>query len=457
MKKILILGAGRSASTLIEYLLKVASISDYEVTVADTSLDLAQQKTKNHPKSRAIALDTNDETKTREEIQRADLVVSMLPAFLHPAIAKQCVKFKKNMVTASYVSPEMKALDEEAKKAGIILMNESGLDPGIDHASAMKIIDHIKAQCGKLTSFKSYTGGLIAPESDDNPWGYKFTWAPKNVILAGQGTAKYLENGKFAFIPYHKLFTRTEPISIDGYGDFEGYANRDSISYRSVYGIEDVQTLLRGTLRKEGYCEAWNVFVQLGMTDDTYIIPNSEELTNKEFLELFLPLEKEDTETRLLDYLGHEMNNEILYKLEWLGLFGDAKLGVKNATPAMMLQTLLEEKWKLKDGDIDMIVMQHQFEYEMPKKDKTNDGKRHGGDRSVTKHKIESSLVVKGDDAIHTAMAKTVGLPVGIITKLILEGNIKLTGVQIPTVKEIYLLLLEELEGLGVRFVEKER
>ncbi|HTB30888.1 MAG TPA: saccharopine dehydrogenase C-terminal domain-containing protein, partial [Bacteroidia bacterium] len=327
-----------------------------------------------------------------------------------------------------------------AKKAGIILMNESGLDPGIDHASAMKIIDHIKAEVGKLIVFKSYTGGLIAPESDDNPWGYKFTWNPRNVILAGQGTARYLENGKYAFIPYNKLFTRTENISIEGYGDFEGYANRDSLGYRSVYGIEDVQTIIRGTLRKDGYCEAWNVFVQLGMTDDSYIIPDSEKLSNKEFLGLFLPSEKEDTETRLLDYLGHDINNEILYKIEWLGLFNDTVLGVKNASPALMLQTLLEDKWRLKEGDIDMIVMQHQFEYEM-------NGK---------KHKLNSTLVVKGDDAIHTAMAKTVGLPVGIITKLILEGNIKLTGVHTPTVKEIYEPLLTELEGLGVRFVERE-
>ncbi len=440
MKKILILGAGRSASSLIDYLLKTAAVNNYEVTVADTSLELAQQKTRNHPQSRTIALDIHDETKTHEEIQRADLVISMLPAFLHPAIAKECVKLKKHMVTASYVSPEMKELDEEAKRAGIILMNESGLDPGIDHASAMKIIDEIKVQGGKLTVFKSYTGGLIAPESDNNPWGYKFTWAPRNVILAGQGTARYLEDGKYAFIPYHKLFTRTEPISIDGYGDFEGYANRDSLSYRSVYGIEDVKTILRGTLRKEGYCEAWNAFVQLGMTDDSYIIPDSEKLTNKEFLSLFLPAEKEDIETRLLDYLGHEINNEILYKIEWLGLFNDTVLGIPNASPALMLQTLLEDKWKLNEGDIDMIVMQHQFEYEIKGK----------------KHKLNSSLVVKGDDAIHTAMAKTVGLPVGIITKLILEGHIKLKGVQTPTVKEIYEPLLNELEGLGVKFVERE-
>jgi len=440
MKKILIIGAGRSSSSLIEYLLKVAAQNNYEVTVADASLDLARQKTNNHPNSRAIFLDTGDEIKTHAEIKNADIVVSMLPAFLHPAIAEQCVKFKKSLVTASYVSPEMKALDEDAKKAGILLMNESGLDPGIDHASAMKIIDAIKSEGGKLNVFKSYTGGLIAPESDDNPWGYKFTWAPRNVILAGQGTARYMENGKYAFIPYTKLYTRTEKIHVDGLGDFEGYANRDSLSYRSIYGIEDVQTILRGTLRKAGYCEAWNVFVQLGMTDDSYIIPESEKLSIREVVESFLPNGKEDIKTRLAAYVGIPVKGEIMAKLEWLGLFEDKKLNVKNASPAVILQTLLEDKWKLKEGDIDMIVMQHQFEYELNGKAK----------------KLQSSLVVKGDDAIHTAMAKTVGYPVGIITKLILEGKIKLTGVQTPTVKEIYEPLLSELEGLGVRFEEKE-
>jgi saccharopine dehydrogenase-like NADP-dependent oxidoreductase len=440
MKKILVLGAGRSSSSLIEYLLKIAATNDYEVTVADTSLELARQKTKKNPRSRPILLDTNNEIKTREEIQRADLVISMLPAFLHPAIAIQCVRLKKHLVTASYVSPEMKNLDAEAKKAGIILMNEAGLDPGIDHASAMKIIDRIKSDGGKILAFKSYTGGLIAPESDDNPWGYKFTWNPRNVVLAGQGTAKYIENGKYAFIPYQKLFTRTEKIHVDGLGDFEGYANRDSLNYRSVYGIEDIPTLLRGTLRKAGYCEAWNVFVQLGMTDDTYIIPESEKLSIREMVESFLPQGKGDVKKRLCEYLEIPLKGVVMFKLEWIGLFEDTRLKIKNASPALILQTLLENKWKLKEGDIDMIVMQHQFEYELKGKTK----------------KLLSSLVVKGDDSIHTAMAKTVGLPVGIITKLILEDKIKLTGVCTPTVKEIYLPLLEELEGLGVKFKEKE-
>ena len=436
MKKILILGAGRSSSSLIEYLLKAASKNDYEVTVADTVLESARQKTRKNPLSRAIALDTNDEAKTREEIQRADLVISMLPSFLHPAIAMQCVKYKKHLVTASYVSPEMKKLDEEAKKAGVILMNESGLDPGIDHASAMRI----KSEGGEITMFKSYTGGLIAPESDDNPWGYKFTWNPRNVIIAGQGTAKYIENGKYAFIPYQKLFARAEKIHVEGFGDFEGYANRDSLNYRSIYGIENVKTLLRGTLRKAGYCEAWNILVQLGITDDSYIIPESEKLSIREVIESFLPNTTGDLQNRLAGYLGIALQGEIMSKLEWLGLFQDTKLHVKNASPALILQTLLENKWKLNEGDIDMIVMQHQFEYDVKGK----------------MHKLHSSLVVKGDDNINTAMAKTVGYPVGIITKLILEGTIKLTGVHTPVVKEIYEPLLFELGNLGIKFREKE-
>lgn len=440
MKNILILGAGRSSSSLIEYLLRAASEYNYTVTVADTSLESARQKTQNHPRSKAILLDIHDQAATGKEISHADLVVSMLPPFLHPAIATQCVKYKKHLVTASYVSPEMKRLDEDAKKAGIILMNEAGLDPGLDHASAMKVIDRIKADGGKLTLFKSYTGGLIAPESDDNPWGYKFTWNPRNVILAGQGTAKYIENGKYAFIPYHRLFTRTEKIHIDGLGDFEGYANRDSLNYRSIYGIEDVQTILRGTLRKPGYCEAWNVFVQLGMTDDSYIIPDSEKLSIREVVESFLPQKRGDTKTKLAEYMGIPVDGEIMAKLEWLGLFKDTRLKINNASPALILQTLLENKWNLKAGDIDMIVMQHQCEYEL-----------NGGN-----HKLNSSLVVTGNGFVHTAMAKTVGLPVGIITKLILERKIKLTGVQIPTVKEIYEPLLKELETLGVRFKERE-
>ena len=439
MKKILILGAGRSASSLITYLLNNAVAYNYQVTVADTSLELVKQKTAGHTSARPIALDIADEKQTHEEISKADIVISMLPAFLHPKIASQCVSLKKSMVTASYVSPEMKALDADARRAGIILINEAGLDPGIDHASAMKIIDHIKSEGGNLTSFKSYTGGLIAPESNDNPWGYKFTWNPRNVILAGQGTAKYIENGKYAYVPYHKLFTRLEKTHVEGWGDFEGYANRDSLSYRSIYGIENIPTLIRGTLRMPGYCDAWNVFVQLGVTDDTYHIEGSEKMTLGELFESFVPAGKGDVKQRLAEYVGIPVKGKTMDMLEWAGVFSNTPIKLKDASPAQILQVQLEEKWKLKDGDIDMIVMQHQFEYEARGK----------------KQCITSSLVVKGDDAIHTAMAKTVGLPIGILTKLIITDQIKLKGVCIPTVKEIYNPLLNELEEMGIKFVEK--
>lgn len=443
MKNVLILGAGRSASSLISYLLDAALKYDFTITVADTSLEQVKQKTGNHPRSVAVALDIANDAFTRSEISKADIVVSMLPAFLHPKIAEQCVALKKSMVTASYVSPEMNRLDESARKAGITLMNESGLDPGIDHASAMAVIDKIKSSGGKIISFKSYTGGLMAPESNNNPWGYKFTWNPRNVVLAGQGTARYIQNGKYVYIPYHKLFARTEKVYMEGTGDFEGYANRDSLSYRTIYGIEDVPTLLRGTLRMPGYCEAWNALVQLGVTDDTYTVIDSGKMTFRQFIDSFLPPGKEPVEARFADYVNISTNGKVMKMLRWLGIFDDSAVILNHATPAQILQSLLEEKWKLNEGDKDMIVMQHQFEYSAP-------------NSSKPVKRTRSSLVVKGDDSVHTAMAKTVGLPVGIVTKLILNGVITLKGVCIPTVKEIYTPLLKELQELGIRFHEKE-
>jgi saccharopine dehydrogenase (NADP+, L-glutamate forming) len=444
MKNILILGAGRSATSLISYLLSAAVKYDYTVTVADTSPELIKQKTGSHARAVAVALDIANEALTRSEISKADIVVSMLPAFLHPRIAEQCVALKKSLVTASYVSPEMKGLDAAARNAGIILMNESGLDPGIDHASAMAVIDRIKNSGGNILSFKSYTGGLVAPESNDNPWGYKFTWNPRNVVLAGQGTARYIENGKYVYIPYHKLFTRTEKVHVEGTGDFEGYANRDSLGYRAIYGLENIPTLIRGTLRQPGYCEAWNALVQLGLTDDTYTVTDSGKMTYRQFTDSYLPPGKESVEARFAAYVNIPLKGTIMNMIRWLGIFEEAAVILNHATPAQILQALLEERWKLKDNDRDMIVMQHKFEYSTA----ANPAKT---------QQLVTSLVVKGDDSVHTAMAKTVGLPVGIVTKLILNGVIKLKGVCIPTVKEIYTPLLKELDDAGIRFIEKTR
>lgn len=443
MKKILVIGAGRSSSNLIKYLLTNSEQFNWLVTVADTTEQAALLKTKAHERSRAIALDVNDASARLTEIGNCDLVISMLPAFMHVEVAKDCLRLKKHLVTASYVSADMSAMHEDASRAGLIFLNEIGLDPGIDHASAMKVIDEVHAKGGKFISFKSYCGGLIAPESDNNPWGYKFTWNPRNVVLAGQGTAQYISDGHYRFIPYNRLFTEIENIEIEGTGNFEGYANRDSLGYLNAYKLEYIPTMLRGTLRKTGYCKAYNAFVKLGLTDDSFRIAHSSEMTWRQLLESYLPKGHADLKLKLAEFLEEREDSEIMEKLEWLGILDDRPIYVKNGSPAMILQELLEEKWKLEKDDRDMIVMQHQFEFQYP-------------DQLVS-IKLTSSLVVKGDDQVYTAMSKTVGIPAAIGAKLILQNRITERGVLIPTSKEIYQPLLEELEEYDIRFVEKLR
>lgn len=443
MKNILVLGAGRSASSLIKYLLDQSSAENWKVSVTDVSEEMAKKKTGNHPNARAIAFDANDKEQRVEEIGHADIVISMLPPSLHLKIAKDCISLRKHMVTASYVSDEMKKLNPQAKKAGIVLMNEIGVDPGIDHMSAMRVIDEVKEAGGKMHQFESFTGGLVAPESDNNPWNYKFTWNPRNVVLAGQGNAvKFRQENQYKYIPYHKLFRRTEIIDIEDYGKFEGYANRDSLKYRELYGLEGIPTIYRGTLRRPGFSRAWDIFVQLGMTDDTYVMEGSENMTNRQFLNSFLAYHPTDSvEIKLMMYLHLDQDDTVIMdKLKWLGLFDNTeKIGLKDASPAQILQQILEKKWKLEEHDKDMIVMWHKFIYDLH-------GKRY--DR-------EASLIVIGDDQVYTSMAKTVGLPVGIATKLILDGTIKEPGVHIPVKKGIYLPVLKELENYGILFKEK--
>ena len=443
MRNILIIGAGRSASSLIKYLLEKSNQENLHITIGDLSLELAQRKTNNHPNAKPIALDINNVEQRQSEIQKADIVISMLPAHMHIDVAKDCVKFKKNMVTASYISDAMQALDEEVKANGLVFMNEIGLDPGIDHMSAMKVIDEIRSKGGKMILFESFCGGLVAPESDNNLWNYKFTWAPRNVVLAGQGgAAKFIQEGKYKYIPYHKLFRRTEFLEVEGYGKFEGYANRDSLKYRSVYGLDDILTLYRGTIRRVGYSKAWNMFVQLGMTDDTYPMENSETMSYRDFINSFLPYHPTDSveiKTRL--QLGIEQDDIMWDKLLELDLFNpNKKVGLKNATPAQILERILNDSWSLQPEDKDMIVMYHKFGYEL------------NGERK----QIDSKMVCIGDDQTYTAMAKTVGLPVAMATLQILNGNIKTPGVQLPIRPEVYNPILNELETFGVVFKETE-
>lgn len=441
MQSILILGAGLSSSTLITYLLSHSAKLDWTITVGDKSKDTAEKKIDNHPNGRAIEFDIFDESMKEKEIAAADVVISMLPARFHKLVAAACVKHKKHMVTASYVSDEVKALDAEAQSAGIAMLNELGVDPGIDHMSAMKVIDEIRGKGGKLLSFSSSTGGLIAPAYDNNPWNYKFTWNPRNVVVAGQGVAQYMEQGVSKYVPYHQLFTRTSKTTVLDVGEFEIYPNRNSLQYREIYGLEDIPSIFRGTMRRPGYSAAWNVFVQLGMTDDTYVLPNTENMTYRQFTNTFLPYdENKSLEEKVCDFMGITMDSEIMQKLKWVGVFDDVNVGLKDATPAQILQKILVEKWVLNPGDKDMIAMQHKFVYEL-----------NGSMKEIT-----SSMVVFGKEAPHTAMSITVGTPVAIATKLLLTGKIQVTGVHVPTSKALYEPILNELEPLGIKFVEEE-
>ena len=443
MRHILVIGAGRSATNLIQYLAQHAQAQELEITVADLSLEAANKNINGMPKTRGIAFDVNDAAQRSSLISSHDLVISMLPAYMHLEVAKDCLAHGKHMVTASYISPDMLALDQEVRDKNLVFMNECGLDPGIDHMSAMKVIDSIREQGGEMLLFESFTGGLIAPESDTNLWHYKFTWNPRNVVLAGQGgAAEFIQEGTYKYIPYHRLFRRTEFLDIDGYGRFEAYANRNSLKYRSIYGLEDILTLYRGTIRHVGFSKAWNMFVQLGMTDDSYRIPNSEHLTYKEFVNLFLPYSPTDSVAlKLRHNLKIDQDDLMWGKLEELDLFNTEKtIGIKNASPAMALQKILMDKWTLEPEDKDMIVMYHKFGYVL-------DG---------VKQQIDSHMVLIGEDQTNTAMAKTVGLPVAIAALKILNGVIKNPGVQLPTTKEVYTPILKELEDYGVVFKENQ-
>jgi len=443
MRNILIIGAGRSATFLIKYLLEKSESEKLFITIGDLSLASAQKFTQGHPNATGIVLDVFDEPQRTKAIMAADLVISMLPARFHIEVAKDCILYKKHLVTASYVSDEMQALDEAAKAAGLVFMNEIGVDPGIDHMSAMQVIDRIRDAGGKILMFESFTGGLVAPESDDNLWNYKFTWNPRNVVLAGQGgAAEFIQEGTYKYIPYHRLFRRTEFLEVEGYGRFEALANRNSLKYRSVYGLDDVLTLYRGTMRRVGFSKAWNMFVQLGMTDDSYKIDNSENMSYIEFVNLFLPYSPTDTVELKMRYALKIDQDDIMWdKLLELDIFNrEKKIGIKNATPAQALQKILMDKWTLKPEDKDMIVMYHKFGYEL-------DGE---------KHQIDSKMVMIGEDQTFTAMAATVGLPVAMAALKILNGEITTPGVQRPISREVYDPILKELEEYGVVFKEKE-
>ena len=443
MNKVLVLGAGRSATSLISYLLEQSISLSCEVTVADYALQLAQEKVQGFENGKAVAFNINKEQDAADLISIHDIVISMLPARFHPEVATLCLRYSKHLLTASYISEDMKALDEAAKASGLLFLNECGLDPGIDHMSAKKVIDHIRIEKGlELKAFESFTGGLIAPDSTrDNPWEYAFTWNPRNVVLAGQGVVKFIQEGRYKFIPYHKVFRRTEMIHIPEHGYFEGYANRDSLKYLDVYELQGIETLFRGTLRRPGFCKAWDIFVQLGATDDSYEMEGVASITHRQFLNSFLSYNPNDSvELKLAHYMGLDMEGPEMHRFKWLGLFDEEQVGLIKGTPAQVLEHILKKKWTIDETIKDQIVMWHLFDY-------VEDG--------ITK-RIRSAMVATGENAIDTAMSKTVGLPLGIATKLLIQRKIEARGVQIPITPEFYDPILAELEELGFQFIEEE-
>ena len=438
MKTILLFGAGKSATCLIDYLGKCCDQNKWKFFVCDSNLSLAQSKTKNFSSAEAISFDVTNEEKRHQFISKSNLVISMLPPALHFLVAKDCLLFSKSLLTASYIDEKIKLLKNEIEEKGLIFLGEMGLDPGIDHMSAMKMIHKIKNEGGKISSFKSHCGGLISPESDDNPWHYKITWNPANVVMAGSAGAVYLYDGKKIEIPYSEIFDdENNFVDVPGLFPLAWYANRDSLSYMDTYQLNDAKTFIRTTLRYPSFCRGWNKIIKLGLTNKN----DHEEIKNcKTFADWFNLKKKKFASQNENAFNENEFfNSEFSEQINYLGLNEDEKIPVEISNSALLLQSVLEKKLVMKPDDKDMIIMLHEIEYSVNEKNK----------------KTRICLIVKGEDQIHTAMAKTVGLPLGIAAKLILENKIKLTGLHIPVIAEIYEPVLKEFELNGIKFNEE--
>ncbi|MBT3168423.1 MAG: saccharopine dehydrogenase [Candidatus Cloacimonetes bacterium] len=435
-KKVTILGAGLVVKPMVDYLAK----HGYEITVADIAFSKAKKLTDNHTNATPFQFNINNAEELDNLVQNSDIVVSLLPAIFHVKIAKKCIKHKKNMVTASYISPEMRQLDEAAKKAGIIILNEIGVDPGIDHMSAMKIFHQVEENGGKVISFMSYCGGLPAPEANTNPLGYKFSWAPKGVLKAAGNGAKYMKNGEIIEVEGKNLFANYWLVDVDGIGTLEAYPNRNSLDYVDLYNLKDVKTMYRGTFRNISHCDTWFTLSQMGFYKEDEIFENLTG-TVKEFIltKMFKLNKGECLKTFLIEKFNLSKNGIILKKFEWLGFFDDSKIPIKKGGAIDVLTAIMLEKMSYEKGERDLLVLHHKFVAKYPNKTQ----------------KITSTMIDYGIPNGDSSMARTVSLPAAIAVRIILENKINLTGVYMPTLPEIYEPVLAELENLNIKLIEK--
>lgn len=418
MKQILLFGAGKSATALIRYLIGVATERNWHLVVAENNVALAESKIGPAGCARAVSISVEQEAERDRLVRAADIVISLLPPTLHYLVALSCLKGRKHLLTASYVDDSIRALEPAIREGGLLFLCEMGLDPGIDHMSALHFIGQIKEKGGQIDAFYSHTGGLVAPESDDNPWHYKISWNPRNVVLAGQAGARYKSDGRVIRKAYASLFDQTGQILLAETGPLAWYPNRDSLPYMTLYGLEEVPTFIRTTLRYPAFCRAWSAIVKAGLTDDRVALGGALDLAA--------------WSAPLLPYV----NTDNRAMLEFLGLFDHDPIPAHARTAADVLQYLLETRLAMQPRDKDMIVMQHEIEYTLAGK----------------MQRERSTLIVKGEDNLNTAMARTVGLPLGIAAKLLLEGRLTIRGLHIPILPELYIPVLAELEQEGIAF-----
>lgn len=438
MKHVLLFGAGKSATVLIDYLLANAPRQKWHITVADNDLMLIKSKIGKSYYATAAAIDVKDPSVRQPLVKETDLVISLLPPALHITVARDCLEFGKNLLTASYVDPEIRQLEKEIEAAGLLFMYEMGLDPGIDHMSAMKLIQSIEKKGGQISCFRSYCGGLISPESNDNPWQYKISWNARNIVLAGSSGAIYREKGKVKEVPYEHLFDQSKTIQVPGLGKLAWYPNRDSLNYTDIYNLSNIPTFMRATLRYPDFCEGWSAIVKLGLTDDKEK-QQTDKLTYASWTTRHITADPNlSAEENVAQFLGVSSKSKLIRQLKFLGILNGDLINLGEQTDAGVLQHVLEARLRMEPSDKDMIVMLHEIEFE----------------RRNMSTKLSSYMIVQGEDNLRTAMAKTVGLPLGILAKFVLSGQVSLTGLQIPVMPEIYNPVLRELEEFDIRFEE---